>query len=171
MTKRALISACLLLALAATGCGPTTSGSGGPAETSTTARQAPSVPLDEQPGVGAAEQAISRFAQTFVNWRMPTLSATKRKLAAMATGDLRKQLTTEATQAANNEALSQTTGENSGTVEAITVRKDKPVIVVTHETAKLGDGRATQSGYFVYLVAATRTASGWKISGFEPGTS
>jgi hypothetical protein len=170
MTKRALTPACLLLALAATGCGPATSGSGGPAPSPTPQRQGQAA-LAAQPGVGAAEKAISRFSQTFINWHMPTLSDTKRKLAAMATGDLRTQLTTEATQAANNEALSQTTGRNSGTVEAITVRKDKPVIVVTHETATLGDGRASQSGYFVYLVTAKRTASGWKISGFQPATS
>ena len=168
MTKRALIPTCVLVALAATGCGPTTSGSGGPTATTTPEHQAPQRPLTSQPGVGDAEKAITRFTQTYINWRMPTVSTTKRKLAAMASGDLRTQLTEQATEAANSEATRVTTGENAGTVEAVTVRRDKPVIVVTHETATIGDGRAKQSGYFVYLASATRTAKGWKLTAFQP---
>jgi PBP1b-binding outer membrane lipoprotein LpoB len=114
-----------------------------------------------------ADQAVDRFVTTFINWRFDRLPTVKRRLAAQATGRLRHQLLDEVQQALSEVSRRESNQSNHGSVKVISnsVHGGR-FLVVTHETAKLGNA-AGQSGYFVYRATATRVGAGFLISDFQ----
>jgi hypothetical protein len=177
-TPRLLIVLIALLtaALATAGCGlsdpyadPVTT----PRTVNPTAAPAPTpTPAPARTGAAAdparsEDQAVRRFATTFINWRFDQLPAVKRQLAAQATGQLRRQLLKEADQALAEVSRRESNQSNQGTVQVVTdPKRTGRFLIITHETTKLGDGHG-QPGYFVYLATAAPHGAGFAITDFR----
>ena len=119
-----------------------------------------------------ARAAVTEFARQFINWDFKTLPRARAANAQLADGQLRAQMFKEAQSAANDVARSYSTQRSRGTVEGVMLRgADKPILVVTHETADYGSAKTAQSAYQVYLASARKTtAGGWVVTGWRPAS-
>lgn len=163
------------LALAATGCGGLTNPyDKHAAATATSTTSAPPAAPGASSGsapvlapAATADAAIRRFATKFINWRFDHLPAVKTALVAQASGPLAAQLRRDAKQALSEVSRRVSNQASQGTVQVVDDSAHPgQYIVVTHETAKLGDTDA-QSGYFVYRATAARSGNTYKLTSFE----
>jgi prophage DNA circulation protein len=165
-------------ALAATGCGVSNPYDNRPpaaaaltaaptGTASTSATSAPVIKAAAAAPVTSADQAIRRFASTFINWDFAHLAAVRSRLVGQSTGDLAAQMRKSADQALTESSRRVSNQGNEGIVEVINDPKNNGhFLVVTHETAELGDARA-QSAYMVYRATATKIDDTYKLTSFE----
>ncbi len=137
------------------------------APTPPTAPAQPDAPGPPPPDVSSSD-AIHRFAQAWITWDAEDLPRTQAALANQATGGLRATLLAEARRAAADQTVRPALGSSRGRVEGILERPGRPTLVVTRETIRVGDGRAAQVDYGLYLARAARTPGGWKLTAWRP---
>jgi hypothetical protein len=114
-----------------------------------------------------ADQAIRRFATTFINWRFDQLPKQRLALAAQSSGALAEEMQQAADQALTEVSRRASNQANTGTVEVVADPKHNgQFYVVAHETAKLG-GSDEQSAYLVYRATAQQSAGGYKLTSFK----
>jgi hypothetical protein len=160
-------------ALAATGCGQLTNpyDKPTPAAASNTApapsaSPAPAAAAAPAPSASSADQAIRRFATTFINWDFDHLATIRQRLVSQSAGPLAQQMGKAVDQALIENSRRVSNQGNEGTVKVIANPKhDGHYFIVTHETAKLGDTRA-QSAYMVYTATATKIGDTYKLTSF-----
>ena len=130
---------------------------------------APSVNSEAQ---GSPRAAVDEFCAQWANWSWRTIERQQRRLAALATGRLARQLTAEAQLRAQDEALRRDRLGTRGRVVAIDVKPGtatRDAVCVAWEE-QLVRGRADADGarHRVYLMTVQRTKDGWAIRRWEP---
>jgi hypothetical protein len=120
------------------------------------------------PPAHTAQEAIRRFATTYINWRARGLAAQQARLAGSATASLRRDLLKQSKELADaaDDGTPFAGRSNTGTVEVIAANTAGQVYVLTHETANLDQTRK-QTSYLVYRAAAQKTAAGYKLTAFK----
>jgi hypothetical protein len=168
MFRLLLICALATATVAASGCTDPYSNRATPRATATAASRAPAA--GASPPAHTAQEAIRRFAITYINWRARGLAAQKARLADSAAASLRadllKQSTELAAAAAADDGAPFTGRSNTGTVEVVSANTSGQVYVLTHETATLDETRE-QTAYLVYRAAAWHVSGSFKLTQFE----
>ena len=116
--------------------------------------------------------AVNAFCAQWTNWSWRTIGRQQRRLAALATGPLARQLAAEAQVRAQDQALRRDRLGARGHVVAIDVKRGsatRRAVCVAWEQP-LTDGRANQTDarHHVYLATVTRTRDGWAVSQWQP---
>lgn len=143
-----------------------------PAATTATAATAvtagPSAAGARTPQAAAsADEAVRRFAASFINWRFDQLPKQRLALVAQSTGPLAEEMKKAADQALTEVSRRASNQANTGTVEVVADPKHNgQFYVVTHETAKLGASQE-QSAYLVYRASAQKAGRGYKLTSFK----
>jgi len=120
-----------------------------------------------------ARSAVSVFCGQWTNWSWRTIGRQQRRLAALATGPLARELAAEAQVRVQDQALRRDRLGARGHVVAIDVKRrgsaTRRAVCVAWEQ-QLTDGRADQmdARHHVYLVTVTRTRDGWAVSQWQP---
>jgi hypothetical protein len=139
---------------------PTTTTTTAPAPASTS-------PAPARPGPDPSPRATVRaFTKSFINWKFANVPAIKTALIPRTTGVLAVQLRRDADAALVQASRRTSNQSNSGTVEAIAAKPRGGFLIVTRETAHLGD-TAEQSGYFVYRASTIRVGNTFRLIRFE----
>ena len=112
------------------------------------------------------------FCAQWTNWSWRTIGRQQRRLAALATGPLARQLAAEAQVRVQDQALRRDRLGARGHVVAIDVKRGsatRRAVCVAWEQP-LTDGRANQTDarHHVYLATVTRTRDGWAVSQWQP---
>jgi hypothetical protein len=121
----------------------------------------------------SARSAVNGFCAQWTNWSWRTIGRQQRRLAALATGPLARQLAAEAHARVEDQALRRDRLGGHGHVVAIDVKRrgsaTRTAVCVAWEQP-LTDGRANQTDarHHVYLVTVTRTPDGWAVSQWQP---
>ena len=119
-----------------------------------------------------ARSAVNVFCAQWTNWSWRTIGRQQRRLAALATGPLARQLAAEAQARVQDQALRRDRLGARGHVVAIDVKRGsatRRAVCVAWEQP-LADGRADQidARHHVYLATVTRTRDGWAVSQWQP---
>ena len=132
---------------------------------------------DTAPAIAANARATPRsavheFCAQWTNWSWRTIGRQQRRLAALATGPLARELAAEAQVRVQDQALRRDRLGARGHVVAIDVKPGaatRRAICVAWEQP-LANGRADQmdARHHVYLVTVTRTRDGWAVSQWQP---
>ncbi len=128
------------------------------------------------PARGAAavtpQQALARYGAVYVNWTAATLSGNERRLAAMSTGQARAQALAESS--APPATLARYAVANAGAVAAIApgqgTERGKWAIVTDEQTSGDGPFQGLPATTHVTWATVTRSAGGWVVSGWYPGS-
>jgi len=139
----------------------------------------PSPAPDEQTAVGAAPtamQAVGAFADSYINWTAPTVSAQMRALAARSIGQARSVVSLAAAQTAQDYELQRGGIANRGRAEAIAPllggRSPNRYVVVTRERTSATNTTAYQGlrpAWHVAVATVTQLSPGrWVVSGWQP---
>jgi hypothetical protein len=138
------------------------------AATTVTAGPAASAAGARTPQAAAsADEAVRRFAASFINWRFDQLPKQRLALVAQSTGPLAEEMKKAADQALTEVSRRASNQANTGTVEVVADPKHNgQFYVVTHETAKLGASQE-QSAYLVYRASAQKAGRGYKLTSFK----
>jgi hypothetical protein len=132
---------------------------------------------DTAPVVGAAAndtpQAVVRaFCARWSNWNWRTIERQQRRLAALATGPLGRQLAAEAKVRAEDRALRRDRLGARGRVVTIDVKPGEHVrdAVCVASQRQLARGRVDLEGaqYRVYLATLAHRDAGWAVTRWEP---
>jgi hypothetical protein len=119
-----------------------------------------------------ARSAVNVFCAQWTNWSWRTIGRQQRRLAALATGPLARELAAEAQARVQDQALRRDRLGARGHVVAIDVKRGsatRRAVCVAWEQP-LTDGRANQTDarHHVYLATVTRTRDGWAVSQWQP---
>ena len=171
MTRLAL--PLLLLVSSLTGCGlsdpysqqPHTKAVATPGAAMQTRPLAPQSPT----GAGSAASVIAGYATLWVNWTAATLPRERAELLALATGQLANELRQDGAQAVKNRLQEVSQAYSHGRYVGVISQRGGRVIVVTYEEAAPVGGQA-QGAYHVYLTRTEHTATGWRLSEWQPAT-
>lgn len=168
---------------------PAASGAGGiPAASSTTSAGADGVLIaqrtHEYPQPPAAEsvvggwrdpeQAVTVFAQTYINWTEATVSLRLRTLALVSVGQARSLVSLSASETAADYELHRGGIANSGIVESVAPLRGIPrqYVVVTRErttATRTAAYRGLLPAWHVSVATVTRVSGGlWVLSGWQP---
>lgn len=132
---------------------------------------------DTAPAFGAAvtdtPQAVVRaFCSQWSNWNWRTIERQQRRLAALATGALGRQLAAEAKIRAQDRALRRDRIGARGLVVAIDIKRGArmrdAVCVASQEQVARGRVDVEGARYRVYLATLARTNAGWAVTRWEP---
>ncbi|MGI8428129.1 MAG: hypothetical protein ACR2OB_02240 [Solirubrobacteraceae bacterium] len=125
-------------------------------------------------GASTAEQAIRAFADAYVNWSAPTVSAQMRALAARSVGQARSAVSLAATQTAQDYELQRGGIANRGTVEAVVPLHGarNRYLVVTRERTSATNTTVYQGlrpAWHVALATVTELSPGrWVLNAWQP---
>ena len=116
--------------------------------------------------------AVSVFCSEWTNWSWRTIGRQQRRLAALATGPLARQLAAEAQARAQDQALRRDRLGARGRVIAIDVKRGgatRTAVCVAWEQ-QLSNGRADTAGarHHVYIATVARTRNSWAVSQWQP---
>ena len=120
-----------------------------------------------------ARSTVKVFCAQWTNWSWRTIGRQQRRLAALATGPLARQLAAEAQVRVQDQALRPDRLGVRGHVVAIDVKRrgnaTRRAVCVAWEQP-LTDGRANQTDarHHVYLATVTRTRDRWAVSQWQP---
>ena len=174
MSRRALTAMLGVAAVALTGCGISDPYAPPPPAARTTPltqqpapRRASSQP--SRPGTGGERLLLARFARAWITYTFATLPAQQRKLAALATGTLARQLVRNAEADLQAQYVRVANVRSHGEVEAIVVRARAAAIVVTRE--QLTTNGQTQTSWGIYLATVTDTSTGLRVTTWTPASS
>lgn len=120
----------------------------------------------------SATQTAKTFATRWVNWDWQSVAPQQRRLAALATGPLARDLRASARSARVDASLARDKPGSRGTVEAVDLTLEgarRSGIVVTQERSYTGQ-RADLGGrrYRVYRIQLSQDSAGWGVSRWEP---
>ena len=133
---------------------------------------------DTPPAIAASTRttprsAVNAFCAKWTNWTWRTIGGQQRRLAALASGPLARQLTAEARLRVQDHALRRDRLGARGHVVAIDVKRSgrttRTAVCVAWEQ-QLSNERADHAGarHHVYLVTVARTRNGWAVSQWQP---
>jgi hypothetical protein len=115
---------------------------------------------------------VRAFCARWSNWDWRTIDRQQRRLAALATGALGRQLAADARLRAKDRALRRDRLGARGDVVAIDVKLGTRVrdAVCVASQEQVARGRVDMEGvrYRVYLATVARADSGWAITRWEP---
>ena len=115
---------------------------------------------------------VRAFCARWSNWDWRTIDRQQRRLAALTTGALGRQLAADARLRAKDRALRRDRLGARGDVVAIDVMRGTRVrdAVCVASQEQVARGRVDMEGmrYRVYLARVARTDSGWAITRWEP---
>jgi hypothetical protein len=115
----------------------------------------------------SADEAVRRFATSFINWRFDQLPKQRLALVTQSAGTLAEEMQQAADQALTDVSRRASNQANTGTVEVVTDPKHNgQFYVVTHETAKFGASEE-QSAYLVYRATPKKAGHGYKLTSFK----
>ena len=142
------------------------------ARTPTSKAARATAPTIEANARATARSAVNVFCAQWTNWSWRTIGRQQRRLAALATGPLARQLAAEAQARVHDWALRRDRLGARGHVVAIDVKRGsatRRAVCVAWEQP-LTDGRANQTDarHHVYLATVTRTRNGWAVSQWQP---
>jgi hypothetical protein len=132
---------------------------------------------DTAPPVGAAgsdtpQAAVRTFCAQWSNWNWRTIERQQRRLAALATGPLGRQLAAEADLRAHDRALRRDRLGARGRVVTIDVKRGDRVrdALCVASQQQIARGRVDLEGarYRVYLATLAHTGVGWAVTRWEP---
>jgi hypothetical protein len=132
---------------------------------------------DTAPAFGAAvndtpQAVVHAFCSQWSNWNWRTIERQQRRLAALATGALGRQLAAEAELRAHDLALRRDRLGGRGRVVTIDVKRGERVrdAVCVASQQQVARGRVDSEGtrYHVYLATVARTDAGWAVRRWEP---
>jgi hypothetical protein len=120
-----------------------------------------------RPAAASADEAVRRFATSFINWRFDQLPKQRLALVTQSAGTLAEEMQQAADQALTDVSRRASNQANTGTVEVVTDPKHNgQFYVVTHETAKFG-ATEEQSAYLVYRATPKKAGHGYKLTSFK----
>jgi hypothetical protein len=131
---------------------------------------------DTAPAVPAAPDtpraAVDAFCSQWTNWTWRTIERQQRRLASMATGQLRSQLAAEAGLRAQDGASRSDRLGVRGQVVAIDIKRatgNREAVCVAWEEP-LAQGHVDIEGgrHRVYLASVAKTDTGWAVRQWEP---
>ncbi|MGI8411962.1 MAG: hypothetical protein ACR2LV_04150 [Solirubrobacteraceae bacterium] len=137
----------------------------------------PSPPPPGQTAVGGAPsavQAVRAFADAYINWTAPTVSAQMRALAERSVGQARSVVSLAAAQTAQDYELQRGGIANSGTVQAVTAmlgRQDRYVVVTRERTSATNTTayQGLRAAWHVALATVAQLSLGhWVVSAWQP---
>jgi hypothetical protein len=132
-----------------------------------------SAPTIEAVARATPRSAVKVFCSQWTNWSWRTIGRQQRRLAALATGLLGRELAAEAQVRVQDQALRRDRLGARGHVVAIDVKRrgsaTRRAVCVAWEQ-QLTDSRADQMGarHHVYLVTVARMRDGWAVSQWQP---
>jgi hypothetical protein len=131
-----------------------------------------SAPTIEAVARATPRSAVKVFCSQWTNWSWRTIGRQQRRLAALATGPLARELAAEARRRVEDQALRRDRLGSRGHVVALEVKRGsaaRRAVCVAWEQ-QLSNGRADQmeARHHVYLVTVTRTRAGWAVSQWQP---
>jgi hypothetical protein len=125
-------------------------------------------------GAATPAEAISAFADAYINWTAATISADMRALTASSIGQARSVAALAAAQTASDYELQRGGIANTGTVEAIAPLPGQryQYVVVTRELTTATNTAAYAGlapAWHVALATVTELSAGqWVVSGWQP---
>lgn len=160
------------------GCGLADSGGAGQASSPANPGERPgTVPKAAKPAgpshpAASPEQAVERFADSYINWTWQTLATDQAQLAASAVGEAR---------ASEEQAIQQTTRDtplkraeiyNSGVIVAVGRLRgghsNEWVIDTREQTGGNSEYAGLQAAFHITLAAVSRVRGGWAVSAWRP---
>jgi predicted small lipoprotein YifL len=117
----------------------------------------------------SAASVLARYADAWANWSAATLPHERAALLALATGQLADQLREQAAQAVKTQLQEVSQSYSRGRYVGLIAQQGEAAIVVTYEEVAPLGGQA-QGAYHVYLARTEDTASGWRVSEWQPAT-
>ncbi len=120
------------------------------------------------------EQAVRAFADEYINWSAPTVTAQMRALAAASVGQARSAMELEAAQTAGDYELQRGGVANHGVVEAVAplLGGDGRYAVVTRESTTATfttEYQGLRPAWHVAIATISRSPTGgWVVSGWQP---
>jgi hypothetical protein len=131
------------------------------------ARQAPPARPAASP-----QQALERFASSYINWTWQSLAADQASLAASAVGEARASEEQARQQTARDTPLRRAEIYNQGVIVAVARLHDGSagewVVVTREQTGGNGEYAGLQSAYHITLAAVQRVQGGWAVSAWRP---
>jgi hypothetical protein len=126
-------------------------------------------PLDP---AGTPQQALERFAESYINWTWRTLADDQQHLAASAVGEARRAELQARQQTARDTPLRRGRIFNRGVIVAVaSVRGGSPaqwIIDTREQTGGEGEYAELRPGFHVTLAAVARVQGGWAVSSWRP---
>jgi hypothetical protein len=120
----------------------------------------------------SARKAARSFATGWANWDWGSAARQQRALAGLATGDLARQLRTNADSTRIDARLARDKPASRGTVAAVDLKishAQAAGIVVTREQTYTNGGADLGGRRFrVYFIRLIREQNGWGVSAWEP---
>jgi hypothetical protein len=136
------------------------------------AREHDSAPVVDGDAKRYPRAAVDAFCTQWANWSWRTIERQQRRLAALATGRLARQLAAEARRRAQDQTLRRDRLGTRGRVVAIDIKPGtatRNAVCVAWEE-QLAHGHADPEGarHRVYLTTIQHTTDGWAIRRWEP---
>jgi hypothetical protein len=130
-------------------------------------RQAP----PSQPAT-SPQQALERFASSYINWTWQSLAADQAALAASAVGEARASEEQARQQTARDTPLRRAEIYNRGVIVAVAPlhggKPDEWVIDTREQTGGNGEYAGLQAAFHITLAAVARVRDGWAVSAWRP---
>jgi hypothetical protein len=125
-------------------------------------------------GESTPQAVLERYAELEINWTAETIGQTQRELAAISLGTARADALQAAASYQADSVLQHSHVTNTGTVIAITTRRDGAhdvwVIVTSEKTTGQGDNAGLPAGLHVTYAQLTHTPHGYRVSAWSPRT-
>lgn len=168
MTRIVFIAAVVAIAASISGCGISDPDAIAPPSTSPPLAAQPASSHQVAAGQGWQRQRelLARFARVWMTYTFTTLPTQQRRLAALATGRLARQLRRSAERDLQAQYIHLASVRSSGNVEAIAVSARRTTIVVTREA--LTTNGDTQTSWNVFLATVADTAAGLRVATWTP---
>lgn len=178
-SRALLLAVCSQAVILASGCGLAnqTGVPGPPVQASPGERRGtiPAQPKEAAPADPARtpEQAIERFAESYINWSYATLAADQAHLAAIAVGEARASEQQARARTMGDSLLGRAGIYNTGTILAIAPLRgaspDEWVICTREQTGGNSEYAELQAGFHLTIATVERVSSGgWAVSAWRP---
>jgi hypothetical protein len=118
------------------------------------------------------QQAVERFASSYINWTWQSLASDQAALAASAVGEARASEEQARRQTARDAPLQRAEIYNRGVIVAVARlhggQPDEWVIDTREQTGGNGEYAGLQTAFHITLAAVARVRGGWAVSAWRP---
>jgi hypothetical protein len=126
-------------------------------------------PADPAP---TAQQAVERFAASYINWNYKSLGDDEAHLAASAVGEARAAELQARAQTSRDTPLQRGHIYNTGTVLAAARvrggRQDEWIVATREQTGGDTEFAGLQAGFHITLATVTAVPGGWAVDEWQP---